>query len=391
MRRRNFLRMMTQTGAVLAVPSLWSCADDDGAGPTAGVGLPPLPPSADPFDAWQGPPPGVDDIRVIVLSYAILAPNPHNIQPWLVKLRGPDEFDVSVEPTRLLAASDPYFRQIHVGMGAFLELLAMAAGAHGHRAELTYFPEGEYGATTVEPRPVARVRLVPDDAGRADPLFTHVLARVSHKGAYAGGPLAPNLLPALAAAASRPGLRFSTAEARDALDALGALTTEAMRIDVEGADRWKETIDTFRLDDAELLAHRNGTDGRALADQGVTREVLLSQAPAVLQIAVQQHRDQAATASAYAWLTSDENTRSAQIEAGRAYVRFNLAAQAAGLAVHPFSQALQEYEAMRAVMAQLKALLGAGPTQTLQMLVRVGLPAAPQAHTARKRVDAVAS
>ena len=31
------------------------------------------------------------DIRFIVLSYAILAPNPHNKQPWLIELK--DKFN----------------------------------------------------------------------------------------------------------------------------------------------------------------------------------------------------------------------------------------------------------------------------------------------------------
>ncbi len=391
MQRRNFLRVLTRAGAVLALPTLWACADEGDAAPAPpeDAGLGPLPPSADPFDVWRGPPPGVDDIRLIVLSYALLAPNPHNIQPWLIAPRRRDEFDVLVQPERLLAASDPVYRQIHVGVGAFLELLAMAAAAHGHRAELTYFPEGEYGPTTIEPRPVARVRLAPDAAAAADPLFAHVLARGSHKGAYTGEALPPGLLAGLTEAASRPGLRFGLVEARAEVDAIGALTVEAMRIDLAGFDRWKETIDTFRLNDAELLAHRNGTDARGLAAQGVGRDVLMSHAPAVLDVALGQHRAQAATASAYAWLVSDENTRRAQLEAGRSYVRFNLAAHAAGLGVHPFSQALQEYEAMGETAALLRARLGVGAGQTLQMLVRAGRPAEARSPTARKRADAI--
>ncbi|HEU4404416.1 MAG TPA: nitroreductase family protein [Polyangiaceae bacterium] len=390
MRRRNFIAVTTQAGALLALPTLWACADERGGGsaPIAGTGLEPLPPSDDPFDAWQGPPPGVDDIRVIVLSYALLAPNPHNIQPWRVALRGHDTLDIYVEAARLLAASDPVYRQVHVGVGAFLELLTMAASAHGHRAELSYFPEGEYAATAIEPLPVARVRLVPDDGERADPLFALVRTRVSHKGAYTGEALPPGLLRGLTDGASRPGLRFAYADDRAALDALGELSIEAMRIDVEGFDRWKETIDTFRLNDAELLAHRSGTDARGLSAQGIGRELLLSHAPPVLEVAVQQLRDQAATASAYAWLASDENTRRAQLEAGRAYVRFNLAAHGAGLGVHPFSQALQEYEAMGATMARLRSRLGVGAGQTLQMFVRLGRPAGAQPHSARMRADA---
>nr|MCU0686561.1 hypothetical protein [Polyangiaceae bacterium] len=126
-----------------------------------------------------------------------------------------------------------------------------------------------------------------------------------------------------------------------------------------------------------------------LSAQGIGRELLMSHEPAVLDVAVEQHRAQAATASAYAWLVSDENTRRAQLEAGRGYVRFNLAAHGAGLGVHPFSQALQEYAAMDETMARLRARLGLGAGQTLQMLVRAGRPAEAQPHTPRKRADAI--
>ena len=46
---------------------------------------------------------------------------------------------------------------------------------------------------------------------------------------------------------------------------------------------------------------------------------------------------------AFMWMVSADNTRTTQIDAGRAYVRVQLAATAHGLAMHPLQQALQEY------------------------------------------------
>lgn len=42
------------------------------------------------------------DPRMRALSYAILAPNPHNMQPWLVDLRTPDRIVLYCDLDRLL-------------------------------------------------------------------------------------------------------------------------------------------------------------------------------------------------------------------------------------------------------------------------------------------------
>jgi hypothetical protein len=86
--------------------------------------------------AWRDPPKDLE-MRHWVLSYALLAPNPHNMQPWLADIATAGEITLHLDPQRLLPASDPYGRQILMGAGAFLELLSMAAAKRGQRAEVT--------------------------------------------------------------------------------------------------------------------------------------------------------------------------------------------------------------------------------------------------------------
>ena len=50
-----------------------------------------------------------------------------------------------------------------------------------------------------------------------------------------------------------------------------------------------------------------------------------------------------AATPAYLWIVSEGNWRAQQIDAGRAYARDALAGKAAGLAMHPNEQALQEH------------------------------------------------
>jgi nitroreductase len=76
---------------------------------------------------------------------------------------------------------------------------------------------------------------------------------------------------------------------------------------------------------------------------------------------------------AFLWMITPDNSRAAQIGAGRAYARLQLAATAHGLAMQPISQAIQEYKEMAAQYQALHRAVGAtAPGQTVQMWARVG-------------------
>ena len=142
--RRNFIKVLGG-GTILAAGAA--------AGLTAfPIGLP------DAAAAWHNPGAGESDIRRKALSYAILAPNPHNMQPWLVDLSTPDMAILSLDTSRLLPATDPYGRQIVIGCGAFLELLTLAANAFGANLSITLWPDGE-PAQYLDDRPFAAVAL----------------------------------------------------------------------------------------------------------------------------------------------------------------------------------------------------------------------------------------
>jgi hypothetical protein len=90
----------------------------------------------------------------------------------------------------------------------------------------------------------------------------------------------------------------------------------------------------------------------------------------------------------FLWMVTDDNDRITQVNAGRAYVRVQLAGTAQGVVMQPLQQALQEYPEQAGPHAQIRRLLGAAePGQTLQMWARVGFaPPAPAAP--RRGVDA---
>ncbi len=392
MERRRFIRL-AGGGVVMAVAagSLGGCT---------GFGVPP---SA--VAAWQGPGPDADPRRW-ALSYAILAPNPHNMQPWVADLRVPGEIALRLDTERLLPATDPYGRQILMGAGAFLELLAMAAAQRGHRAEITLFPEGEPGER-LDGRPFARVRLTADAAVSPDPLFAQALARRTDRRAYdASRPIAPGHVARLNAAVAGLGVTFGLAGRAEAagndaerVEAIRAIVREAWRIEMTTEAPLMESVRVLRVGSAEIDRYRDGISITQPLPVMLMRLGLFDRTkfPApdsrITQAQIKDFNAITASTPAYLWLVTEGNTRPQQLLAGRAYVRLNLAGAAAGLAMHPNEQALQEYPQVAAQYRAIHALLGApAPRHTVQMLARVGyLPAnvAAPPPAPRRGVDAL--
>lgn len=383
MDRRRFIKLTAAGSAALLVSGpLAGCAE----GPAAAL------------EGWQGPPPDERDIRLRVLAYAILAPNPHNKQPWVVDLTGPESLDLYVDRDRLLPETDPPFRQIHIGQGTFLENLDLAARQLGYRAEIAYFPRGMYANTAVEAKPVAAVRLLADPAAARDPLFDHILTRQSNKRVYDEAPVTAAEIAALEAAFGNPGLRLVITAEAARVDRLAAFMERAMEIETRSPAREAETLAMFRFDDSEIERHR---DGFGIAQSGVTglkrrlaetffvtRERAEAPGSDFGRQAVRLTADQARSAAAYGWILSETNTRLDQVLAGRAYERLNLAATGLGLAQHPMSQILQEYPDMAGLRRAFLAYLGVPEGHTVQMLFRLGR-AEPVPHTPRRRLDAI--
>jgi hypothetical protein len=86
----------------------------------------------------------------------------------------------------------------------------------------------------------------------------------------------------------------------------------------------------------------------------------------------------------FLWMVTSANDRATQVNAGRAYVRVQLAATGQGLAMQPLSQALEEYAEQQQPYVDIHTLAGAKtPGATVQMWVRVGY--APEVEPAPRR------
>jgi hypothetical protein len=344
--------------------------------------------------AWQ-PPADTLDLRRWVLSHALLAPHAHNLQSWLVDLSTPDTIVLHMDMQRLLPETDPLARQMVISQGTFLELLDMAARERGHRADITLFPEGAYSAQAPDSRPTARVQLAPDANVKPDPLFAHVFRRHTHRGAYL--PQAPDARAMAALQASVAGLPVTlgwvTTSDANAMAQHRQIAIDAWRTELTTPRTLLESYHLLRIGPREIAEHRDGIAintpmVRALTALGLfDRSQASAPDSSEIREQLQRFNTHIASTPAFCWLNTTRNDRVSQLQAGRAYVRLQLAATAQGLSMHPLSQALQEYPE-QAAHYQAAHQLMAAPRNTVQMWTRLGQPGEAGQPSPRRGLEA---
>jgi hypothetical protein len=169
------------------------------------------------------------------------------------------------------------------------------------------------------------------------------------------------------------------ANASDLLRHHRELAMEAFRIELLTPRTMMESLRVIRVGPTEIAEHRDGISlnkpmPRLMASLGLFDR---SKAPAAndtsVSIQLSDFQKNLNSTHAFLWLTSKGNSRETQVNAGRAYVRAQLAATAQGLSMQPLSQALQEYPEQAPMYAAAHRLMGAPiAEQTVQMWVRLG-------------------
>ncbi len=324
------------------------------------------------YGPWKLDAEAPDDIRLDAFRHAILAPNPHNRQPWVIRLIGENSAEISCDLEKRLPVTDPFDRQITIGFGTFIELARLAAAQRGYDMQVDAFPDGE-----AQPRltksPVARLMFRADSKIEQEPLFDAIPMRRSNKEVY-------DLTRAveeqkLSRVAGHGG---SYSANPDFIATIRKQILSAIDIEFMTPSANMESVELMRIGHAEIDANPDGIDlsgpmieAGKLAGQ-IDRKQLADESSDAFQFGRKQLADTYGSISALFWIMTPANSRADQLEAGRQYVRANLQATKLGLSMHPMSQALQEYEEVAGNYRAVHRLLGASGEQRVQMLARLG-------------------
>ncbi len=360
MKRRKALKIM---GASLAVTGaatyIW-------AAPTAKPARAP----------WRNAGQYDDPVR-FALSYAVLAPNPHNRQPWQVKLVSKTEAVLYCDPARRLPVTDPLDRQITIGLGCFLETLNIAANERGYRGVFNLFPDGAH-PDRLDERPVARIKLIPTSLPgnqNDETLFSSITRRRTDRSPFSGRALSDDDIEALNKAA---GPLCHGSLAQDILQNIRTICVDATKIEFLTPQTYAESVDLMRVGRNAINQNPDGIslEGPMIevlnAGGVLTPDALKDTASPGFKQGLNMYLKAVNTARGFIWITTPDNSREAQIAAGRAYVRANLKATQLGISVQPLSQCLQEYPEMEKLLVDIHALLGVTAPARIQMLARLG-------------------
>lgn len=299
-----------------------------------------------------------------VLRAAVAAPSMHNTQPWRFRIREPGSVvELCIDPARLLPVADPDGRAAHIGCGAALLNLRVAAAAAGWQPLVTLLPDPG------RPLLLADVRLSRghEPTSWERELQAAIPARRTNREPFSSHPVPPGIRADLAEAAREEGaiLHFP---GHDEAVRLLHLAADAERAQLaDPAYRAELTHWAGGIRDREGVPDRTLGPVSPEGDEPV-REFAPGRSPALHRYAWFEEHPQLAvlssrTADADGWLT-----------AGQALERAWLTATSRGIAVSPLTQAL---ETSAAWLVRDPRWSGEHP----QMILRVGygLPLGPGA------------
>ena len=280
------------------------------------------------------------------LRAAILAANPHNTQPWLFQVKD-NSITLFADRARHLGSFDPFRREMHLGLGAALENLVLAASAFGFSASVVPV-EGRLTLSPDDaPQVVARIVLRSMPAKRGA-LFAAIAQRHTNRGPYRPDqPVGAETLHRLTDLVSDDSVRAILVTDKVARSELGALIIAATVRIVADPQMSADSAHWFRTDRREIAAHKDGvtvdTSGVSSFLRAVSKMLPDLDAKSADQYWLATTRDtQVPTAPVLGiLLVRDRLDMRAAIAAGRAWQRLHLALTAAGLAAQPLNQPVE--------------------------------------------------
>jgi nitroreductase len=296
-----------------------------------------------PWNAWRG-----SDADGIIrpLRAAILAANPHDTQAWLFRVKE-KVITLFADRARNLGSFDPFRREMHLGLGAAVENLVLAARAAGFSAEVIV-ADGRL-ALSPDDTPVlaARISLAPVAPARGG-LFEAVQARHTNRGAYRPDQsVGAEQLRHFADLITDEQVHAVFVTEQPARRDLGALIIDATRRIVLDPQMSADSAHWFRTGGRDIAAHRDGvtvdTSGASALVTAVAKLLPDLDAKSADRYWLASTRDlQVPTAPVLGMLlVRDRFDMRAALQAGRAWQRLHLALTAAGLAAQPLNQPVE--------------------------------------------------
>ena len=300
-----------------------------------------------------------------LLAHALLAPSPHNVQPWRVRILDDTNAELWIEKRRTLPKEDVTGSFIILTMGIFIETLRIVASHHGLALEdePIHAPDW-YAAEHLESMagplfPFARLRLRTDDAIEPGPALELLDRRRTSRLPYGPDPVDAAASLRLDEVARAWGHRYAQITDAARIERLLDLNVDAVFEDLNHAPYHDELVGWIRYTHAESGAHRDGLDARCMNVSPPELWLTFHAAPMLLWSATRpwfrrRYRRQIGPVSTMGFLSGRFWDPADAFLAGRLLIHWWLEATRLGYFLHPYGNLVTN----RAAAARVEAETG---------------------------------
>ena len=346
MNRRNFLKLLAASGAVVAGVYVLSeytpWLDYDGQ--TQRTWIPTINSTS-----------SSEPMRILI-HYATLAANGHNTQPWKFTIQE-DGIEIRPDPARRLPVVDPDNRELWISLGCALENLLIAARANGLSPEVTYPDAAD----------LIRVRLI-SGARQSSPLFDAILLRQNTRSEYNGQSIKQADFDKIQALTLEPGISLRFATGPSDLETVLAYVNQGNLSQYANQAFLNELIFWLRFNKKETLASLDGLYTRCSGNPEVPRwlgKIFVSGGTPQQQADLDAKKMRSSAGAVV--VASERDDKTAWVRTGQVYERLALQMTALNIRSAFLNQPIE----VAPIRSQFQNAIGLGSSLP-QLLLRFG-------------------
>ncbi len=320
------------------------------------------------------------------IAIGVNAPSPHNTQSWKFKILNDNEMLFYVDENILLPATDPPSRQIHIGAGCFIETLVIGISSFGYETNIEYFPKGYNSSNDFGVKPVAKISLTKRELSEHS-LAKQIYKRQTNRREYKGNIITQTEFNNIEKLIGNSHSKMIFINDEKEMKVYFDVFYKGFEIESKTFKTNEETRHLFRYSEKERAEKRDGISIPQMGFKGIMK--WLAENSLDKGNKEKWHSEKSINLSLKSVLKGIESTKGIifwkteqnnfidWIKTGRDYVRFELARTSMNLYVHPYNQAIQEYDEMKSVREELNVLMNIKNEEKIQMIVRIGRSSTP--------------
>lgn len=334
------------------------------------------------------------------ISLGSNAPNPHNTQAWKFKLISETSMLFFVNEQRLLTATDPTTRQIHIGCGCFLECMKLGMLEYGFETNVTYFPSGEYSHNDIGTLPIAKIDFKEKNVTK-NPLSKSIFKRRTSRVKYRNVRIKSDTFKTMLEFIEPKNTQITLINTSDELDKVLPTLAEGMNVETYTYRTHEESRKWFRENDTKIEEKRDGINLPGGGITGIKKwfaELKLKgleedvwHEKEMNASVLENHYKKVTSSKAIVTIKTDTNNFIDWIHAGEEYLRLQLACTQQNFYLHPLSQVLQEFDEMKKLRILFEQQMNIKNDEKIQMVVRIGKSKKPYRSYRRLPKDLVIS